>query len=211
LTLPVFGLVAISTNLIPAGTGIVRYKRLTKPMRILAILSVLACVDLLLEIAAAKFTKNNQFITDPYTLVEFSMLWGVYFYANKSQRIKWLLIGFGAFFLIAWFVGVTVFIGPMPIGGRLAVPSRIILIALSLIILQEVSRVQGAQITEQSIFWVALGVLLYSTGTMMIFGFSNSLLRLGVPYFELAWRVNWALIISTNFFFTKALLCKAQK
>jgi len=209
MTFPLFGFVTISTNLIPAGTGIARYKHLTKPMRILTILSILACAELLIEIWAAIYLKNNLFLDDYYTLMEFSMLWGVYFYANKSPKTKWLLVGIGALFVIAWVVGVTMFNSPQPYGGRLAVPSRIVLIALSLIVLQEVFKNQSAEIMEQSVFWVAVGVLLYSAGTIMIFGFSTSLLKLGVPYFEMAWRVNWVLIISANLFYTKALLCKA--
>jgi hypothetical protein len=209
MSLPLFGFVTISTNLIPAGTGIARYKRLTKPMQILAILSVYACAELAVEIAAAKYLKNNSFLDDYSTLVEFSLLWGVYFFGNKSQKIKWFLVGFGVFFLIAWVAGVTMFNSPQPYGGRLAVPSRIVLIALSLIVLQEVFKNQSLQIIEQSVFWVALGVLLYSAGTIMVFGFATRLLKLGVPYFEMAWRVNWVLIISANLFYTKALLCKA--
>ena len=211
MTYPLLAVVAISTDLIPAGTGIVRYKLLTLPMRILAILSILACVELVIEYAVAKYTKNNLFLADYYTLVEFSMLWGVYYCANNSEKKKWLLIGCGVFFVVAWVVGVTMFNGPQPVGGHLAVPSRIVLIVLSLIVLQEIFKDQGSQITEQSILWVALGVLLYSTGTMMIFGFATRLLKLGLPYFEMAWRVNWVLTIAANLFYTKALLCKAPK
>jgi hypothetical protein len=69
---------------------------------------------------------------------------------------------------------------------------------------------EKSHLLERPVFWVAMGVLLYASGTLLVLGLSNHLLQLGKPYFDVAWHINWSLLIIANLLYTKGMLCKSQ-
>jgi hypothetical protein len=211
MAIPLFGEICAASNIIPAGVGVVRFKRLSKPMRFLAVLTVLACVQMVASALAGLWKHTNIFLDDYYALVEFCILWTVYFFSIRRRNSRLLLVVLGVMYLAAWLIKVPFYDGPIPIGGSMAVIDRIVLIVLSLVVAQEVLSGEATQILEKPVFWVVMGVVLYATGTIMVFGFSDRLLKSGLPYFEMAWRINWTLLIAANLFYTKALMCNPSK
>jgi hypothetical protein len=207
MAIPLFGEISAATNIIPAGAGIIRFKRLSKSMRFLAILSILACLQIVASYLAALWRQNNLFLDDYYAFIEFIMVWSVYYFSTERRNSKLVLTAFGVVFLVTWLFKVPLYDGPVPIGGTMAVIDRILLIVISLVAAQEVLRGEATHILEKPIFWVVMGILMYATGTIMIFGFSDVLLKSGLAYFNMAWHINWALSIAANLFYTKALMC----
>jgi hypothetical protein len=102
------------------------------------------------------------------------------------------------------------FYDPDHIDSAMAIVSRILLIVMSLVTLQAAMRDEQSHLTARPIFWVVIGVILYSSGTMLVFGLSNQLLKLGETYFIVAWHVNWSLLIIANLAYTRGMLCKSQ-
>jgi hypothetical protein len=89
--------------------------------------------------------------------------------------------------------------------------SRIFLVVMCVITLIGVPRSRGGRLTSQPVFWVLTGTVLYSSGSFVVFGLSNVLLREGLAYFHIAWHINWLLLIAANLLYTKGLLCKSQE
>jgi len=208
---PIFAYVCEASHLIPAAVGVARFKRLTNPMRILAIFTILACFQMIVAYIAAIWKHNNIFLDDYFALIEFSMLLGVYYFSVRRRSSRILLVVFGVTYFIIWMARVPLSGGPISIGGNMAVIGRIILIILSLVVAQETLRGETIQILEKPVFWVIVGVIMYTAGTLMIFGFSDDLLKSGIVYFEMAWRINWTLMIAANLFYTKAFLCNPSE
>jgi hypothetical protein len=211
MAVPIFAYVCEASHIIPAAVGVVRFNRLTNPMRILAIFTILACFQFIVAFVAALWKHNNIFLDDYFALIEFSMLSGVYYFSVSAKTSRGLLFAFGVIYFIIWMAKVPLSGGPISIGGNMAVIGRIILIILSLVVAQETLREETIQILEMPVFWVIVGVILYAAGTIMIFGFSDHLLKSGIVYFEMAWRINWTLLIAANLFYTKAFLCNPRK
>jgi hypothetical protein len=88
--------------------------------------------------------------------------------------------------------------------------ARSFLIAMSVIALWMQTKDERLLMLERSVFWVAVGVTSYACGTLVILGLSNYLVELGRPYFIAGWSINWCLLIASNIFYTKGMLCKAQ-
>jgi hypothetical protein len=58
---------------------------------------------------------------------------------------------------------------------------------------------------------VGTAVLLYSSGTLLLLGWSNQLAKSGMDTFITAWQINWVLLIMANLFYMKGLLCKPPR
>jgi len=211
MAIPIFAHVCEASHLIPAVVGVARFKRLTNPMRILTILAGLAILQAIVAYLVARRLQTNIFLDDYFALIEFSMLFAVYYFSVTARNSRILLVVFGVTYVVIWMARVPLSDGPISIGGNMAVIGRIILIILSLVVAQETLKGETIQIFEQPVFWVIAGVIMYSAGTLMIFGFSDNLLRSGIVYFEMAWRINWTLMIAANLFYTKALLCNPRE
>jgi ABC-type transport system involved in multi-copper enzyme maturation permease subunit len=99
---------------------------------------------------------------------------------------------------------------PDHINSGMAMISRTFLIVMALVTLQSAIKDEKLHLLERPVFWVVMGVVLYSAGTLLVVGLSNQLLELGVPYFVVAWHINWSLLIIANLLYTKGMLCKSQ-
>jgi hypothetical protein len=75
-------------------------------------------------------------------------------------------------------------------------------------VLQSLLADSSVRLVEKSLFWVVSAVLLYSAGSMVVIGLSDRLLRANYWLLYVAYHVNWALEISANLLYSKALLCK---
>jgi hypothetical protein len=207
---PVFGYICIATFLVPAAVGIKRFTNLGKATRILAILSFIACLEIVAAEIASWLIKSNYLITDTYRGIEASLLCAFFYYCAKENRSRYLLKTMGVVFSLAWIVDLVLMKNPGHINSGMAIVSRLVLIAMSSVALYSLLEDESMNPMEKPVFWVAVGVMLYAAGTLVILALSNYLLKLGLPYFEAGWRVNWTLLILSNLLYTKAMMCKYQ-
>jgi hypothetical protein len=177
-------------------------------MRFLALLSVLACVQLVAESVVALLYRNNYFLVDYYTIVEFSLLAAVFYYSTKSNVSRLALGVLLSAFFIYWVIDMIQIHDYQTINTKLAMVSRVFLIAMSMIGFHSLLREGTSAISRMPVFWVSFAVALYSAGTLMVFGLSNQLLKLGRPYFVIAWYINWGLLIVANLMYSKGMLCR---
>lgn len=211
MTYPILAHVSAASYSIPASIGIWRFRRLEKPMKLLAILAVLACIQLGVEFLVAKWIHNNSAETDYYEFVEFWFLWAVYFVFLPKKGYRLLLILLGTLFAATWIIRISCSPDTIGMGSSVNIASRIVLVAVSLVALYSLVTTGTSRLVEVPVFWVAMGVILYSAGTVMVVGFGPRLLKLGMPYFEMAWRINWLLTIAANLLYAKGLLCRVRQ
>jgi len=188
-----------------------RYRKLSAPIKIIAILIVLVCLESALEIVAAHVLHYSNFVSNSFEIVEFGMLWAAFGLYVTDRRTRLLFAALAAPFIILFFLRLPSMYNPAVVAEETSVVSRVILIALSVITLHSLLERGTSNIVSVPMFWVLLGVLLYSAGTMVVMGLANRLLKLGVPYFEMAWRVNWLLLVVQNVLYTKAFLCNQPR
>jgi hypothetical protein len=208
--LPLYGKIHLLTYLIPTIIGIARFSVLNRAMRTLAVLSVLACLDLVAESLAALWMRNNLFISHFYVVLELVMLCAVFYWSVPLKSTKNALLMSGAAFVVFAAADLILFFDPKEINTVLQMADRIILIVMSTITLQAIIKDEGSSLAKRPVFWVAISVILYSAGTLMAVGLGNQLMALGRSYFDIAWNINWTLIIIANILYAKGMLCKSQ-
>jgi hypothetical protein len=208
MAIPVFGQIHLASFLIPASVGVAKFATLNKAMRILAVMCLVACLDVALQVFLSMKYVKNYFISDYYRLIETSFLCAVFYFAVASRKVRNVLRGFGILFVVIWIVDMNWFNNPDHMNSGMAMISRVFVLGMSLITLQTTMKDERPHLVQRPVFWIALGAILYSTGTLLIVGLSNQLLQLGPTYFIVAWHVNWSLLIIVNLFYAKGMLCK---
>jgi hypothetical protein len=210
MAIPVFGQIHAVSFLVPAATGIIRFSKLCRAMRVLTILCVFACIDIAAQLLVGLWGMKNYFVSDYYRAVEVSLLCVVFLFSVGSKGTRIILGVLGVLFMVIWMVDMIYFYHPDHINSGMAMASRAFLILMSLVTLQTAIKDEKSHLMQRPVFWVVMGVAVYSSGTLLLLGLSNHLLKLGQPYFVVAWHINWSLLIIANLLYTKGMLCKSQ-
>ncbi len=177
-------------------------------MRVLAALSILACVQLVAENIVSIIFKTNYFLVDFYTIVEFLLLAAVFLFSTKSKASRLQLAILSMVFFVYWVVDMIQKSSSHGINIQLAMVSRVFIIAVAFVGFHAALKEESSDISRIPTFWVSFAVFLYSAGTLVVFGLSNQLLRLGRTYFDIAWHINWTLLIVANLMYSKGMLCR---
>lgn len=210
MTIPIFGQIHALSFLVPTTVGVTRFARLSRALRILAALCLLACLNIATQYVLGLLNIRNYFISNYYRVVETSLLCAVFYHSVAAKGVRNVLTGLGILFVVIWGANMIWFNNPDQYKSGMAMISRTVVLVMSLITLQATLKDEQSHLVERPVFWIAMGAVLYSSGTLLVVGLSNQLLRLGKTYFDVAWHINWSLLIIANLFYTKGMLCKLQ-
>jgi len=209
MPIPLLGYIHIASYFIPAAVALRRYNRFTTSMRILAVLAFVSCTNIIILFVMARLKANNQPLANIFVLLEFLLVGLIYFHSATSSRLRGFLLGCLFFFPFIWIVNRAFFDVPLQMNTEMALLSRLFLILMSIFIVAQEQRDLSGRMIDKSVFWVATSVILYSSGTFIVFGVGNLLLKTDVSQFVWAWHINWSLIIISNLLYTKALFCRS--
>ncbi len=210
MNIPVFAHITAATYLVPAGFGIWQFRQLRGPLKVLAVLAVLAVLQLGAELLAAYLYGYNTFESGFYEFIELCLLGSIYLMVARKRVTRSLMLSLIAVYAIVWIIRIPSLFDSSIVATEMTVLDRVLRIVLSVVTLLSLIETEKTHLVDSPPFWIVFGVLLSSAGTLMVMALSNDLLRLGRPYFEVAWHVNWSMSIVSNLFFTKAFLCKQQ-
>lgn len=210
VTNPIFGYFHFFSFIIPVAVGIRVFGRLNRAMRVLVVLCALACVNVGLQFLLSLWRIRNYIVADFYRMVEVLLLCGVFCLAVRRAPVRRVLASLALIFAIVWAVDFASSNGHEHLNSSMAMTSRMFLLVMSLITLHSEVKSERTTLAERSVFWISAAVALYSSGTFMVLAFSNYLLKLGRPYFDVAWHINWGLLIVANLMYTKGMMCKPQ-
>jgi len=210
MSIPILGYVYFVSSLVPLSVGLVRYRSIARPMKILTLLCVLSFVNAATQFILGRLKISNQFIGNAFVPVEVLLIILIYFFSTGLSKYRRIVVGSGILFMLVWIIDKLFFEIPNQINPEMAVVSRLFLVAMSLLMISVASGVEIPRLRDKSVFWVAAGVILYSTGTFLAVGLGNRLLEMNVSFFIIVWHINWSLLIVANLLYTKGLLCKSQ-
>jgi hypothetical protein len=210
VAIPTLGYVHLLSFLFPAFVGIRNYAKMDRPMRLLTLLCIFAVVNIVVQFLLGRWGIRNHIVSDYYRVLEVSLLCGVFWLSVTQQRVRKVMVILAMLFVLAWFVDLVLSNGHQRLNNEMAMTSRMVLLVMSLTTLYAELRNERTSLAERSVFWVSTAVALYTAGTFLVLAFSNYLLVLGRTYFDVAWHINWALLIAANLMYTKGMMCKPQ-
>jgi len=210
MSIPLLGYIYFGASFVPVVVGLYRYRTIPGPMKILTLLCILSLVIAAIEFILGRLKIPNQFLANYYVPVELLLIALIYFLSMKTAKERKLIGGGVALFMLVWMMDKIFIEVPDQMNSNIAAVSRLFLIALSILMISAIARDETSTLSDKSIFWVAVGVIVYSTGTFIIAGVGSRLLKIDVSLFVIAWHVNWVLLIVANLLYTKGLLCKSR-
>ena len=207
MAFPFIAYISSSSYVIPVIAGITRFKRLNNAMKVFLLFCVSTCAEIGGEYVLSRNHTNNAFLSNYFVLLESAFIFTVYFLSVRSKRTKQVISILAVFFLALWLIDKIYFEVPNQLNAEMAVASRIFIILISVVAIQAIAKPMTHPLIDEPIFWVSSGTVIYSTGVLLIVGLSNELLKMGRPYFNAAWYINWALAMISNGIFTKGFFC----
>ena len=208
MQLPTIAYIAGATCVLPAIIAAVRYKSLSRPMKVLAGLFVMYAAVVTAEYWLSQKGIQNLWIGQIYTLVEFSFFtvtFSMWVESGTRQRIlRWSI----AAYAIIWSVLKVTVEHPGEFDNYSGPLAKLILLGLAMYTIRiNFQRTESNLLTFARV-WMSTGILLYGAGTLLILAASNQILKLSPEGFLTLWYVNWSMLILSNLLYSKAFLCK---
>ncbi|WP_045114865.1 hypothetical protein [Microscilla marina] len=197
--------VSVASILLPAILAIILFKKQTLPLKIL---SILLWVGVLVEIVArtlAIYKLPNLPALHVYVVIEFALLaWMYQLYLHKTYAryvIPVIIIAFTIFSIIN-----SLFIQSIYTFNTYSRPiSNLLLIIFALSYFYKMLRELKVRYLEKApMFWVNTGILIYFSGSLFLFIFSNYIVS-DKGLLLLMWNIHSFLNIIHNIFYTIGL------
>ena len=191
--------------------GVVRFKHLGKAGRALAVLCAVNCCQATASIILGAMKIRNLELINDYRPVELTLIAAVFYLMVESMITKRILVLCVSAYVLVWIADKIYLDDPTQLNSRMAMLSRLIAIIMSISALYSEIVTSEGVFFKYPLFWVGASVLLYSSGTLLILGWSNQLTGSSRATFISAWHINWLLLIVANLLYIKGLLCKPQR
>lgn len=205
---PTIMILAGCASLLPAAVGVSRFSGQKPAMKVYTLLCVLSSLEIAVEFALVFFHQNGIFVSNIALGIESVLMMIVYAIALDVRSVRRTMLVMGACFVCIWVPGIIFIQAPGQFNQAMALATRIFILVPSVIALYVVARRTAVSLTDEPLFWITSGNILYSSGLIFILAVSSDLLALSPPYFTAAWNLNWSLMIVADVLFTKGLLCR---
>ena len=190
---------------VACGVGVFRYRRLDPTRRYLVWLSLLALAVTAASLTLAHFKRPNLVLVPIDTAIEFTLLALMYRRTLRPMAItRYLLAAIGLFLL-----GTVLSFRPRLDTAEFSPVQHFVesvAVLVGLYFRRKLTRpVSLASLEREPMFWVSVGLLLYFSGSILIFLSSNAWLRLSVATSRTVWAIHALLYIFLNCFYVVAL------
>jgi hypothetical protein len=163
--------------LVPLALALWRWPRLTPPLRVLAGSLVVTELALLFSSLVVLYRPDWIYsLWNGYTIVQTLLYFRLYYLTLTSTRVRLLLCAAGPIFaLFALFDGLYLE-GPHQVSAYTHVVQSALLIGLALLYFEQLlNELHVSRLEQDPLFLVSTAVVLYFSGTVLVFVFINKL------------------------------------
>ena len=208
MQIPLFAHIAAVSFLIPAGFGFRHWRRLQTSMKIFSLFCTFSVFQVTAEFVLGRMGIANHFLSNIYMIVYVGCIFFLFSRWTQRQFLKDGLYIIGLMYFVFWILDVSFLPFPKEFRESIDTVASCITLIASVIILSQIVKASKQSVTEYSVFWIAIGTLLYSAGTIVIFSASNLILSMGIEYFSMLWHINWGFTMIANILYARSFLCK---
>lgn len=208
MKIPLFAHVAAGFYFFPAAAGMIRWKRLNMHLKLFALFCVYSIIHIIAEFILGRLGIANQFLSNIYRLLQIECIFFLYHHWLQDTVVKNGIKISALLYFIFWIFDTIAHPFPNEFREPIAVVANILMLVSSLIVIENLFRTTQDSIFAHSVFWISSGLILYTAGTIVVLTMSNTILKMGIEYFNVLWHINWGFTIIANVFFTRSFLCK---
>jgi hypothetical protein len=206
MSFPIFGYFTAASYLIPIAIGLINYQRLRSSVRIFYFYCAVVMAGVIIELIVSFFGINNHWIINIFRLFEIFILAVYCLRTINHSPFHYLIYASVLLFLLIWLF--TNFLQDKieTFNAVDAFTAGVIQLVLSGILLFHAVHKDEVSPIKTPKFWIATGILIYNSGTVVVLALSNTLLEQGLELFNIAWHINWSLCIVSNLMYSYSFL-----
>jgi hypothetical protein len=200
--------IATYIPLVPAVLALVRWKSLNLGQRWFGILLwIIAICSIAASILATVWQVNNMPIFHSYILIEFLLLLVVFSSLLETPFRSKLWLSMAATFALLWILNIAFGDGWLGYPTYIHVFEGLVLMGLALRWFAKILSEKRVQRPVQTFaFWMCTGILIYFSGNLLLFMFSNFIVEQSKAVFTAIWGVHAILVILLYLTYSVAIL-----
>ena len=173
------GNIVLILEIIVSLTGLVKFKKLTRPFKVLVIWLTIDLLSYPLNKVCISIYKNNVLLVHIQNVLQYSAYALVYYYLFINQRIRQIVLYSIPIVLILSIIDgffVEPFTKTFP--TYLTLPEHVIYVVFTILLFRQMLQYPvQMNIIKQSVFWLNTGVLFFSTTMFLTMSLSNNIAK----------------------------------
>lgn len=211
MQLPLYGLVAASSTLIPPFAGAFRFKQLDFDLKIFYALTMFNALWVLGQFITVIMGKNNIWMSHVYVYLELLTFLELYRRWDRSELgrsiIILTMIGYSLFWLAS-----KVFYENFLTPSLYASPtSRVLLVVSSIYAMYLLARDSMQPLHKEPRFWISATTLIYAAGAVMFYALQAIINRMPMDQIVNVYYVYWSFTILIQLSYCWVFLCKSSR
>jgi hypothetical protein len=185
-----------------------QWKKSTRAQRFLIVLVIEVFVAAVVEVILVYFKRHNLWVISLSTLMEFILIALIIYHLKikESERTLVLLAVVG--FVVFWIVSKFTFEPFSVFNSYTSVVSRLFQIVISVSLLLDILKDTGVGIKNDPRIWIASGIIIYSTGSLLLCILFMDILKISPQLIKTLWPINWILVIASELLYARAIWCQ---
>ncbi len=199
---------ALLVEAVVALWALLRWKRSTYPQRLLTIVLVMLSIAGPIEVWMGIHHLYNLWVSHIVDSAEYIFFVFIFYLWESRKFERQLLALFGIAFILLWTTGKFTF---EPFSGDniyTAAYAHVTQIVMASMLLSTVFKESRITLVTEPKVWVASGVIIYSSGTLLLAALFNAFVESSPELIKSFWPVNWLLAIVCALIFAGGIWCR---
>jgi len=188
-----------------------RWKKSIKAQRFIIIFVIEMFVALCAENILIYYHRHNLWLISLSTLVEFVLILLIFYHLKINEREKSFLFLAGVSFIVFWLISKLTFEPFSIFNSYTSVVARLFQISISVSILFDILRDSNVYLKNDPRIWFASGIIIYSTGTLLLCILFMEIVKLPIEFFKAIWQINLFLNIVSELLYARGIWCQVQQ
>lgn len=204
--------VAQLSILLPIAIAFLRFRSLSKVQRLLLILLLVSLTISSIARYLWSLKENNLYLLHYYTVLEYCFWSGIFYLFFEGKFMKRFIVCTGILFIAFAILNSVFWQDLSSFNSYSRSVESILLVGFSIYYYLKMFKEEKILILEKNVsFWINAAVLVYFSGSFLLFGFSNLLLRLNSHEKIEVWGIHGVFLIIHYILITIGLWIRPEK
>ncbi len=209
--IPLHAQLAFFVDLAVCGLALVRYRHLSKDLRILTVYFFVSAMSSVLQYYLATRHINNLWFIHLFTPIQYAFFAWIFSTRQKEKRRRLALQASTIVFALLCLGGVLFFEDLRSFNSYTKPVEGLLLVFLSGRLLYEIDKESLDSLARQPQFWFSAATLVYFSGLLVLHALSSLLLSRSVETLRTAWVAHSVVSIISSSLYGVAFLCPSTR
>jgi hypothetical protein len=211
MSVPMLEYLAIASYVMPLPAGMLKYRMLSREMKILFYFLIIGLVTDVLSLWQYLGPRSAHWLVHVYIIIEFVLLMVLISFWQESRRVNRIILLLTGFYAGFWILAKCTF---EPFNGIYYLSGSISAVLLTLcagytlfIVIEQRSQ----PLFRYDRFWVLLSLVINYTGSLLPIVFAGIVFAHSREYLFRLWSITWIATILSHLLFMVGFLCQKTR